>query len=166
MAYRGVPGAGAHRLFGADDHSLFETLRLSLFTSKEQVVSFVGLQNFETLSATCAGRRASGTRSEQYLLPDPHGGAEPDRHRLAALLSVPAYGRSFYRTAFFCRPCCFVIVGFCVEADPEPAVGVAPSILAAIGPKWVFGPGSEEGAPSLPVADLGLAIHRRADDAD
>eukprot|EP01037_Dinobryon_pediforme_P046285 gene46285-59460_t len=61
---------------------------------------------------------------------------------LAALLSVPRLrGAAFYRTAFFLPTMLsFVIVGFVWKLILSPIWGVAPSLLAAIGLRFLFGP--------------------------
>jgi raffinose/stachyose/melibiose transport system permease protein len=123
---------------------LAETLRLSLFTSKDQVVSFAGLQNFVMLfgdprwSVTFWNALWNNTYFFliHMLVQNPIGIG------LAALLSVPKLrGRSFYRTAFFMPTMLsFVIVGFVWKLILSPLWGVAPTILAAIGLKSLFGP--------------------------
>jgi raffinose/stachyose/melibiose transport system permease protein len=123
---------------------LAETLRLSLFTSKDQVVSFVGLQNFATLFGDPRWSQSfwNALWNNTYfflihmLVQNPIGIA------LAALLSLPRLGaRSFYRTAFFMPTMLsFVIIGFVWKLILSPLWGVAPSIMAAIGLRSLFGP--------------------------
>ena len=75
---------------------------------------------------------------------------------LAALLSVPRLrGRSFYRTAFFMPTMLsFVIVGFVWKLILSPLWGVAPSILAAVGLKSLFGPWLGDEASALTALSL------------
>jgi raffinose/stachyose/melibiose transport system permease protein len=137
---------------------LAETLRLSLFTSKDQVVSFAGLQNFVMLfgdprwSATFWNALWNNTYFFliHMLVQNPIGIG------LAALLSVPKLrGRSFYRTAFFMPTMLsFVIVGFVWKLILSPLWGVAPSILAAIGLKSLFGPWLGDEATALTALSL------------
>ncbi len=131
---------------------LAETLRLSLFTSKEQIVSFVGFDNFATLFGDPRWSKSfwNALWNNTYfflihmLVQNPLGIC------LAALLSVPRLrGRSFYRTAFFMPTMLsFVVVGFVWKLILSPIWGVTPSILAAIGLRSLFGPwlGQEEAA--------------------
>ena len=137
---------------------LAETLRLSLFTSKDQVVSFAGLQNFVMLfgdprwSVTFWNALWNNTYFFliHMLVQNPIGIG------LAALLSVPKLrGRSFYRTAFFMPTMLsFVIVGFVWKLILSPLWGVAPTILAAIGLKWLFGPWLGQEATALTALSL------------
>ena len=137
---------------------LFETLRLSLFTSKDQVVSFIGFDNFAMLFGDERWSKsfwnALGNNTYFFLIhmlvQNPIGVC------LAALLSVPRLrGRSFYRTAFFMPTMLsFVIVGFVWKLILSPLWGVAPSILAAIGLKWLFGPWLGQEATALTALSL------------
>ena len=137
---------------------LVETLRLSLFTSKDQVVSFAGLQNFVMLfgdprwSATFWNALWNNTYFFliHMLVQNPIGIG------LAAMLSVPKLrGRSFYRTAFFMPTMLsFVIVGFVWKLILSPLWGVAPSILAVIGLKSLFGPWLGQEATALTALSL------------
>src|ERR671910_3616794 len=137
---------------------LAETLRLSLFTSKEQIVSFVGFDNFATLFGDERWSKsfwnALGNNAYFFLI---HMLVQnPIGICLAALLSVPRLsGRSFYRTAFFMPTMLsFVIVGFVWKLILSPLWGVAPSILAAIGLKWLFGPWLGQEATALTALSL------------
>ena len=129
---------------------LAETLRLSLFTSKDQVVSFVGFDNFAMLFGDERWSKSfwNALWNNTYFF--------PIGICLAALLSVPRLsGRSFYRTAFFMPTMLsFVIVGFVWKLILSPLWGVAPSILAAIGLKWLFGPWLGQEATALTALSL------------
>jgi raffinose/stachyose/melibiose transport system permease protein len=137
---------------------LAETLRLSLFTSRDHVVSFAGLQNFVMLfgdprwSVTFWNALWNNTYFFliHMLVQNPIGIG------LAALLSVPKLrGRGFYRTAFFMPTMLsFVIVGFVWKLILSPLWGVAPSILAAIGLKSLFGPWLGQEATALTALSL------------
>src|SRR5688572_11356403 len=130
---------------------LAETLRLSLFTSKEQIVSFVGFDNFATLFGDERWSKSfwNALWNNTYFFLIHMLVQNPIGICLAALLSVPRLrGRSFYRTAFFMPTMLsFVIVGFVWKLILSPLWGVAPSILAAVGLKSLFGPWlGQEGA--------------------
>jgi raffinose/stachyose/melibiose transport system permease protein len=123
---------------------LIETLRLSFFTSKDQIVSFVGFGNFATLFGDPRWSDSfwNALWNNTYffmihmLVQNPIGIA------LAALLSSPRLRFSaFYRTAIFVPTILsFVVVGFAWKLILSPLWGVAPSILAAIGLRSLFGP--------------------------
>jgi raffinose/stachyose/melibiose transport system permease protein len=123
---------------------LAETLRLSLFTEQDQVRSFVGLDNFATLFGDPRWSQtfwnALGNNVKFFcihmLVQNPVGIA------LAALLSVPRLrGRSAYRTTLFMPTMLsFVVIGFIWKLILSPLWGVAPSLLGAIGLKFLFGP--------------------------
>lgn len=123
---------------------LAETLRLSLFTSKDQLVSFVGLDNFATLLGDPRWSQSfwNALWNNTYFFLVHMAVQNPIGIGLAALLSVSRLrGRSFYRTAFFMPTMLsFVIVGFVWKLILSPLWGVAPSILAAIGLRSLFGP--------------------------
>ena len=130
---------------------LAETLRLSLFTSKDQVVSFVGFDNFVMLFGDERWSKSfwNALWNNTYFFLIHMLVQNPIGICLAALLSVPRLrGRSFYRTAFFMPTILsFVIVGFVWKLILSPLWGVAPSILAAIGLRSLFGPWlGQEGA--------------------
>jgi raffinose/stachyose/melibiose transport system permease protein len=137
---------------------LFETLRLSLFTSKEQIVSFVGLDNFRTLfgDPRWAASFWNALWNNTYFFLIHMVVQNPIGIALAALLSVPRLrGRSFYRTAFFMPTMLsFVIVGFVWKLILSPLWGVAPSILAAIGLRSLFGPWLGDEATALTALSL------------
>jgi raffinose/stachyose/melibiose transport system permease protein len=137
---------------------LAETLRLSLFTSKDQIVSFIGFDNFAVLFGDERWSKsfwnALGNNTYFFLI---HMLVQnPIGICLAALLSVPRLsGRSFYRTAFFMPTMLsFVIVGFVWKLILSPLWGVAPSILAAIGLKSLFGPWLGDEASALTALSL------------
>ena len=123
---------------------LAETLRLSLFTENDQVRSFIGLGNFETLFGDPRWSQSfwNALWNNTYfflihmLVQNPIGIA------LAALLSLPRLrARTFYRTAIFMPTMLsFVVVGFVWKLILSPLWGVAPSLLAAVGLKSLFGP--------------------------
>jgi raffinose/stachyose/melibiose transport system permease protein len=75
---------------------------------------------------------------------------------LAALLSLPRLrGRAFYRTAFFMPTMLsFVVVGFVWKLILSPLWGVAPTILAAVGLRWLFGPWLGEEGTALTALSL------------
>ena len=130
---------------------LFETLRLSLFTSKDQVVSFIGFDNFAMLFGDERWSKSfwNALGNNTYFFMIHMLVQNPVGIGLAALLSVSRLrGRAFYRTAFFMPTMLsFVIVGFAWKLILSPLWGVTPSILAAIGLKSLFGPWlGQEGA--------------------
>jgi raffinose/stachyose/melibiose transport system permease protein len=123
---------------------LAETLRLSLFTENDQIRSFIGLGNFTTLFGDPRWSQsfwnALGNNTYFFLI---HMVVQnPIGIGLAALLSVPRLrARTFYRTAIFMPTMLsFVIVGFVWKLILSPLWGVAPSLLAAVGLKFLFGP--------------------------
>ena len=123
---------------------LAETLRLSLFSSTDQVVSFIGLANFATLFGDPRWSKgfwnALGNNTIFFMI---HMLVQiPVGVGLAALLSVARLrGRTFYRTALFMPTMLsFVIVGFVWKLILSPLWGVTPSLMAAIGLKAWFGP--------------------------
>ncbi|UES36384.1 carbohydrate ABC transporter permease [Roseibium aggregatum] len=129
---------------------LFNTLRLALYSKIDQERVFVGLQNFTTLLG-------DPLWSEQFwnalgnnfwffiihmLVQNPIGIA------LAAILSHPRLRfAAFYRSAIFIPTILsFVIVGFAWKLILSPIWGIAPSMLDAVGLKFLFAPwlGKEE----------------------
>ena len=129
---------------------LFNTLRLSFFSEIDQERVWVGLQNFRTLFGDAIW-------SEQFwnalanntwffvihmLVQNPMGIA------LAALLSHPRLRfAALYRSAIFIPTILsFVIVGFAWKLILSPIWGIAPSMLDAVGLKFLFAPwlGKEE----------------------
>ncbi|MCV0424389.1 MAG: sugar ABC transporter permease [Roseibium sp.] len=129
---------------------LFNTLRLALYSQFEQQRVFVGLQNFQTLFG-------DPIWSEQFwnalgnnfwfffihmLVQNPIGII------LAAILSHPRLRfAALYRSAIFIPTILsFVIVGFAWKLILSPIWGIAPSMLDAIGLKFLYAPwlGKEE----------------------
>ena len=129
---------------------LFNTLRLALYSEVEQARVFVGLENFHTLFF-------DPIWSEQFwnalgnnfwfflihmLVQNPIGVA------LAAILSHPRLRfAALYRSAIFIPTILsFVIVGFAWKLILSPIWGIAPSMLDAVGLKFLFAPwlGKEE----------------------
>ena len=129
---------------------LFNTLRLALYSRIDQERVFVGLQNFQTLFG-------DPVWSEQFwnalgnnfwfftihmLVQNPIGIA------LAAILSHPRLRfAALYRSAIFIPTILsFVIVGFAWKLILSPIWGIAPSMLDAVGLKFLFSPwlGREE----------------------
>ncbi|WP_299471888.1 sugar ABC transporter permease [uncultured Roseibium sp.] len=129
---------------------LFNTLRLALYSKIDQERVFVGLQNFTTLfgDAIWADQfwNALGNNFWFFLVhmlvQNPIGIA------LAAILSHPRLRfAAFYRSAIFIPTILsFVIVGFAWKLILSPIWGIAPSMLDAVGLKWLYAPwlGKEE----------------------
>ena len=123
---------------------LADTLRLSLFRIVEGREVFVGLENFHTLFFdqrwSSSFWNALGNNVFFFIvhmvLQNPIGVA------LAAMLSVPRLrGRTFYRTSFFLPTMLsFVIVGFTWKLILSPIWGVTPSLLNAVGLRFLFSP--------------------------
>jgi raffinose/stachyose/melibiose transport system permease protein len=137
---------------------LAETLRVSLFASKDQVISFVGFQNFETLFGDPRWSESfwNALWNNTYFFLIHMAVQNPIGIGLAALLSVSRLrGRTFYRTAIFMPTMLsFVIVGFVWKLILSPLWGVAPSILAAVGLKSLFGPWLGQEATALTALSL------------
>jgi raffinose/stachyose/melibiose transport system permease protein len=123
---------------------LAETLRLSLFTESDRVRSFIGLGNFATLFGDPRWSQSfwNALWNNTYFFLIHMLVQNPIGIGLAALLSAPRLrARTFYRTAIFMPTMLsFVIVGFVWKLILSPLWGVAPSLLAAIGLKFLFGP--------------------------
>ena len=123
---------------------LFGTLQLSLFRNIDQKQVFVGLDNFRALLTDphWAGAFWNAFTNNLWFFCIHMLVQNPIGIGLAAMLSLPRLrGRAFYRTAFFMPTMLsFVIVGFVWKLILSPLWGVAPSILAAIGLKSLFGP--------------------------
>lgn len=122
---------------------LIETLRLSAFTSNGNKSVFVGLANFAALFFDERWSHGfwNALRNNVYffliqMLQNPIGIG------LAALLALPKLRAStFYRTAIFLPTLLsFVIVGFGWKLILSPLWGVAPSLLGAVGLKFLFAP--------------------------
>jgi raffinose/stachyose/melibiose transport system permease protein len=137
---------------------LAETLRLSLFTSRDQVVGFVGFDNFATLFGDPRWSQSfwNALWNNTYFFLIHMLVQNPIGIGLAALLSVGRLrGRFFYRTAIFMPTMLsFVIVGFVWKLILSPIWGVAPSMLAAIGLKFLFGPWLGQEATALTALSL------------
>jgi raffinose/stachyose/melibiose transport system permease protein len=123
---------------------LFNTLRLSLYTTGEDGRVFAGLANFRTLFGdprwSDAFWNALGNNVWFFvvhmLVQNPIGIA------LAAILSHPRLRlAAVYRTAFFVPTILsFVIVGFAWKLILSPIWGIAPAMLDAVGLKSLFAP--------------------------
>ncbi|MCC0038827.1 MAG: sugar ABC transporter permease [Brucellaceae bacterium] len=129
---------------------LFGTLQLSFFRQIDREAVFVGLDNFRTLLLdprwSASFWNALGNNMWFFvvhmLVQNPIG------ILLAAILSSPRLRlAAFYRTAIFIPTILsFVIVGFGWKLILSPIWGVAPSLLDAVGLKFLFAPwlGKEE----------------------
>lgn len=129
---------------------LFNTLRLAFYSKIDQERVFVGLQNFTTLLGDPLWSdqfwNALGNNFWFFiihmLVQNPIGIA------LAAILSHPRLRfAAFYRSAIFIPTILsFVIVGFAWKLILSPIWGIAPSMLDAVGLKFLFAPwlGKEE----------------------
>ena len=129
---------------------LFNTLRLSLYTEENRERVFVGLQNFQTLFGdpiwSDAFWNALGNNFWFFLI---HMLVQnPIGIVLAAILSHPRLRfAALYRSAIFIPTILsFVIVGFAWKLILSPIWGIAPSMLDAVGLKFLFAPwlGKEE----------------------
>jgi len=123
---------------------LFATLRLSLFTEVDREPVFVGLENFRTLFGDPHWSKsfwnALGNNAWFFVI---HMVVQnPVGIVLAALLSSPKLRfTAFYRTAIFVPTILsFVIVGFAWKLILSPLWGIAPSMLDAVGLKFLFAP--------------------------
>ena len=123
---------------------LAETLRLSLFAENDQIRNFIGLGNFQTLFGDPRWSQSfwNALWNNTYFFLIHMLVQNPIGIGLAALLSLPRLrARTFYRTAIFMPTMLsFVIVGFVWKLILSPLWGVAPSLLAAVGLKFLFGP--------------------------
>jgi len=129
---------------------LFNTLRLALYSKIDQERVFVGLENFYRLLGDPLWSdqfwNALGNNFWFFLIhmlvQNPIGIA------LAAILSHPRLRfAAFYRSAIFIPTILsFVIVGFAWKLILSPIWGIAPSMLDAVGLKFLFAPwlGKEE----------------------
>ncbi len=129
---------------------LFNTLRLSLYTSGDDGRVFSGLANFRTLFGdprwSVSFWNALGNNLWFFivhmLVQNPIGVA------LAAILSHPRLRfAALYRSAIFIPTILsFVIVGFAWKLILSPIWGIAPEMLGAVGLKSLFAPwlGREE----------------------
>jgi raffinose/stachyose/melibiose transport system permease protein len=123
---------------------LFATLKLSLYTEVDREPVFVGLQNFRTLFGDQYWSKsfwnALGNNAWFFII---HMLVQnPIGILLAALLSSPKLRfTAFYRTAIFVPTILsFVIVGFAWKLILSPLWGIAPSMLDAVGLKFLFAP--------------------------
>lgn len=123
---------------------LADTLRLSLFSTLDQNLIYVGFDNFVRLFTDSRWSESfwNALRNNVIFFAIHMCIQNPVGIALAAMLSVPRLaGRTFYRTAFFMPTMLsFVIVGFIWKLILSPIWGVAPSILGAIGLKSLFAP--------------------------
>ena len=129
---------------------LFNTLRLALFTEIDNVRHFVGLDNFQTLFGDPRWSEsfwnALGNNFWFFCI---HMAVQnPIGIGLAAILSHPALRfAALYRSAIFIPTILsFVIVGFAWKLILSPIWGIAPSMLDAVGLKFLYAPwlGKEE----------------------
>ncbi|PVB60592.1 sugar ABC transporter permease [Labrenzia sp. 011] len=123
---------------------LFNTLRLALYTEIDQVRSFVGLENFQTLFGDPRWSEsfwnALGNNFWFFII---HMLVQnPIGIMLAAILSHPRLRfAGFYRTAIFVPTILsFVIVGFTWKLILSPIWGIAPDLLSSIGLKSLYAP--------------------------
>ncbi len=123
---------------------LADTLRLSLYSTQEQNLIYVGFDNFVRLFTDIRWSESfwNALRNNVIFFAIHMCIQNPVGIALAAMLSVPRLGgRTFYRTAFFMPTMLsFVIVGFIWKLILSPIWGVAPSILGALGLKSLFAP--------------------------
>jgi len=129
---------------------LFNTLRLSLYTSGAAGREFAGLANFATLFGdprwSAAFWNALGNNVWFFVV---HMAVQnPIGIALAAILSHPRLRfAALYRSAIFIPTILsFVIVGFAWKLILSPIWGIAPGMLDAVGLKALFAPwlGREE----------------------
>jgi raffinose/stachyose/melibiose transport system permease protein len=129
---------------------LFNTLRLSLYTTGDAGRVFAGLANFRTLLGdprwSGAFWNALGNNVWFFLI---HMAVQnPIGIGLAAILSHPRLRfAALYRSAIFVPTILsFVIVGFAWKLILSPIWGIAPGMLDAVGLKSLFAPwlGKEE----------------------
>jgi raffinose/stachyose/melibiose transport system permease protein len=123
---------------------LAETLRLSLFTERDQVVSFAGFANFIVLLTDPRWSQSfwNALLNNVAFFGIHMAVQNPIGIGLAALLSVPRLRlRAAYRTTIFMPTMLsFVVIGFIWKLILSPLWGVAPSLLDAVGLKFLFGP--------------------------
>ncbi len=123
---------------------LADTLRLGFYRVVDNQAVYTGFENFRTLFFDDRWSASFWNALKNnfvffvihMLVQNPIGIA------LAAILSVPKLkGRTFYRTAIFVPTMLsFVIVGFGWKLILSPLWGVAPSMLDAVGLKFLFKP--------------------------
>jgi raffinose/stachyose/melibiose transport system permease protein len=123
---------------------LVETLRLSFFKSVDQSDVFAGLANFQTLlfDERWAQSFWNALVNNTYFFSIHMFVMVPLAIVMAAILSIPKLrGAAFYRTALFMPTMLsFVIVGFGWKLILSPLWGIAPTLLDAVGLKWLFAP--------------------------
>ncbi|MEM9231492.1 MAG: sugar ABC transporter permease [Pseudomonadota bacterium] len=139
-------------------YPLFATLFLALYTEVDQTRQFVGLANFRTLfgDAVWADQFWNALANNFWfflihmLVQNPIGIA------LAAILSQPRLRfAAVYRSAIFVPTILsFVIVGFVWKLILSPIWGIAPSMLDAIGLKFLFAPWLGREASALTALSL------------
>lgn len=139
-------------------YPLFNTLRLALYSKIDQTRTFVGLENFQTLFFdpiwSTAFWNALGNNFWFFiihmLVQNPIGIA------LAAILSHPRLRfAALYRSAIFIPTILsFVIVGFAWKLILSPLWGIAPSMLDAVGLKFLFSPWLGKEASALTTLAL------------
>ncbi|WP_181703936.1 carbohydrate ABC transporter permease [Chthonobacter albigriseus] len=137
---------------------LFETLRSSFYRVAENQAYFAGLENFKTLflDDRWAPQFWNALWNNFYFFLIHMVVQNPIGIALAAILSIPRLpGRTFYRTAIFVPTMLsFVIVGFGWKLILSPLWGVAPSLLDAVGLKFLFAP--YLGKPETALTTLAL----------
>ena len=138
---------------------LGQTLYTALETrSPEGVASFVGLQNFSVLFGdprwAVSFWNALVNNVLFFLI---HMAVQnPIGIALAAMMSIPKlWGVPLYRTVIFLPAILsFVIVGFIWKLILSPLWGIAPSLLDAVGLKFLFGPYLGEPGTALITVSL------------
>jgi len=123
---------------------LIETLRLAFFQNVEQQQVFVGWANFGALLGDEHWSHAfwNALRNSTWFFAIHLLVMVPLAVLLAALLSLPRLrGGGFYRTAIFMPTMLsFVIIGFVWKLILSPLWGVTPTLLDAVGLKFLFAP--------------------------
>lgn len=123
---------------------LFETLRLAFFRTVENQGVWAGFENFRMLFFDDRWSvQFWNALTNNFIFFVVHMLVQnPIGIALAAILSIPRLpGRAFYRTAIFVPTMLsFVIVGFGWKLILSPLWGVAPSMLDAVGLKFLFKP--------------------------
>lgn len=124
---------------------LVETLRLAFFRSSDDAQPvFAGLANFKTLllDERWAHHFWNALSNSTYFFSIHLVVMVPLAVLLAALLSLPRLrGGGFYRTAIFMPTMLsFVVIGFVWKLILSPLWGVTPTLLDAVGLKFLFAP--------------------------
>lgn len=137
---------------------LFGTLDLSLYQTTQNVSHFVGLANFATLfgNPDWAGQFWNAFWNNVWFFLINMAVQNPIGIALAALLSAPRLRfAAAYRTAIFVPTILsFVIVGFVWKLILSPIWGIAPSLLAEVGLRHLFGPWLGEQPAALIAVSL------------